>query len=141
MADGRAEARACSHQPRKSLANAGKVFMVRLFYAIIGQAMKVVKNGVGKNREDRGRRPKRVTSRCALFLFIGISSLAREHQVASVEEFQRAVGSAQPGEAIVFKNGTWRDVKLNFRARGEAEKPLTLRAETPGRVIFQGSSE
>lgn len=73
---------------------------------------------------------------CVVFLLLGVSSVAREHKVSSAEEFHHALATVQPGETIIFKDGTWRDVKLNFRATG-----VTLRAETPGRVILQGSSE
>jgi poly(beta-D-mannuronate) lyase len=71
---------------------------------------------------------------CALLLLL--ASLSREQKVSSAGEFERALAVAKPGDVIIFRNGAWRDVKLNFRARD-----VTLRAETPGRVILQGSSE
>jgi poly(beta-D-mannuronate) lyase len=71
---------------------------------------------------------------CALLLLL--CALGREQKIASVQEFQSAVTSAKPGDVIVLRNGTWQDAKLNFRAAG-----VTLRAEIPGQVIFQGSSE
>lgn len=74
--------------------------------------------------------------RSAVLLLLGISSLAREHKVSSGDEFHAALPTAQSGDTLVFRNGTWRDVKLHFIGKG-----LTFRAETPGRVILQGSSE
>src|SRR5690348_2158573 len=52
----------------------------------------------------------------------------------------RAIARARPGDAIVMANGNWRDLDLVFAARGEAGRPITLRAETPGKVVLTGSS-
>jgi poly(beta-D-mannuronate) lyase len=74
--------------------------------------------------------------RIALLLIFCACSARAQNKVSSAEQFQKALAVAKAGDTIVFKNGTWRDVKLNFKSTG-----VTLRAETPGRVIFQGSSE
>lgn len=50
--------------------------------------------------------------------------------------FDAAAAKAKPGDIIVFKNGNWRDMKLHFGGTG-----VTFRAESPGHVVFQGSSE
>ena len=41
---------------------------------------------------------------------------------------------------LCFADGTWRDAVLGFSARGDLDRPITLRAETPGQVILTGSS-
>lgn len=66
---------------------------------------------------------------------------ARDISVSSPEDLSAAVAAAQPGDALVLARGTWRDAKLSFNARGLPEKPVTLRAETPGETIFTGASE
>ena len=77
----------------------------------------------------------------ASFALLAGSATAKDHAVSSQPEFDEALAFVRPGDAIVFPNGNWRGVKLNFRAQGEPKKPVTLRAETPGSVVFTGSSE
>ena len=57
---------------------------------------------------------------------------------ATPDEANAALAAAKPGDVIVLKNGDWTDPRLVFRAQGTAEQPVTLRAETPGRVAFVG---
>ena len=61
--------------------------------------------------------------------------------VSTAEEFQKALGAVRPGAEILFKAGRWRDVRLNFRTDGDPGRPIVLRAESPGKTIFEGSSE
>jgi poly(beta-D-mannuronate) lyase len=67
-------------------------------------------------------------------------SLAAEYHVASAEAIGRLAGSLQPGDVIVMADGTWKDQAIVFGGRGTAERPITLRAETPGKVILTGRS-
>ncbi|GAB5413754.1 MAG: hypothetical protein Cons2KO_13570 [Congregibacter sp.] len=65
---------------------------------------------------------------------------ARESLVNTQGEFQDAVSRAQPGDVIILANGIWRDFEIVFAGTGEPERPITLRAETPGEVILSGES-
>jgi len=58
----------------------------------------------------------------------------------NVSELNAAIGSAQPGDRIVMANGTWEGADLLFDAQGDAGRPITLAAETPGKVILTGTS-
>lgn len=60
--------------------------------------------------------------------------------VTTPEELQAAIQAAQPGDTIVMADGTWRDVAIVFEANGAPGDTITLRAETPGRVVLTGSS-
>ena len=60
--------------------------------------------------------------------------------VSTSQEFDAAVSEASAGDTILLKNGIWEDVLLEFYAVGEAEKPIVLKAQTPGEVILSGSS-
>ncbi|RMA64811.1 poly(beta-D-mannuronate) lyase [Ulvibacter antarcticus] len=60
--------------------------------------------------------------------------------VETIIEFNEAVANAKPGDAIILKNGIWEDSELLFAAEGTDEKPITLRAETPGKVFIEGVS-
>ncbi|MEP5933610.1 MAG: chondroitinase-B domain-containing protein [Winogradskyella arenosi] len=47
---------------------------------------------------------------------------------------------AQPGDALILKNGVYKDIQIKFTAQGEEGKPITLKAETPGEVFIEGAS-
>lgn len=49
-------------------------------------------------------------------------------------------GSWTAGDTIVLKNGTWTNQTISLRAFGASGNPVVLEAETPGEVIFNGSS-
>lgn len=49
-------------------------------------------------------------------------------------------GSWTAGDTIVLKNGEWTNQTISLRAFGTASQPIVLLAETPGDVIFNGSS-
>jgi poly(beta-D-mannuronate) lyase len=65
---------------------------------------------------------------------------AAETRAASARELVQAIKTARPGDTIVMANGAWRDTTIDFAARGEAGRPITLRAETPGKVVLGGRS-
>ena len=51
-----------------------------------------------------------------------------------------AVRQAAPGDAIVLADGEWRDFEIVFTGNGLPDKPITLRAETKGKVRITGRS-
>ena len=61
-------------------------------------------------------------------------------RVSDQKTFDTAVKQARPGDTLVMTGGVWKDVSLRFRGTGEADAPITLRAETPGEVILSGTS-
>ena len=63
-----------------------------------------------------------------------------EHRVSSAADVTRRAETAQPGDVLVMRNGVWQDQAITFAARGTAERPITLRAESPGKVILAGRS-
>ena len=60
--------------------------------------------------------------------------------VGSVEQFNAACKAAKPGDVLIWKDGEYKDVSLKFYAMGTAGAPVTLRAQTPGKVVFTGLS-
>lgn len=54
-----------------------------------------------------------------------------------VEALLRA---AKPGATIVVNDGVYRDIVWNLSAEGRAEAPVTVRAQSPGGVVFTGRS-
>ncbi len=60
--------------------------------------------------------------------------------VRNPAQYEQALSAVAPGDTIVLANGVWRDARLEFRGKGRAGKPITLTAQTPGRVVFSGQS-
>jgi poly(beta-D-mannuronate) lyase len=73
-------------------------------------------------------------------LFFSSLVAGEEFHVASEKSFSEAAKKAVGGDVIVLKSGTWRDSRLKIRASGDLGAPITIKAETPGKVIFKGDS-
>jgi poly(beta-D-mannuronate) lyase len=78
-------------------------------------------------------------SLCLLFAVLTPVS-AEEIVVADAAAFAAAAKSIKAGDTLVLKDGTWVDAELNLQAEGTAERPITLRAQTGGKVVFTGKS-
>jgi poly(beta-D-mannuronate) lyase len=81
---------------------------------------------------------------CRLFLpaLLGVSSpaFAAQHHVSSAADVSRLSTELRPGDELLLSNGVWQDQPIHFQAQGSPERPITLRAETPGRVELRGRS-
>ncbi|WP_370235029.1 chondroitinase-B domain-containing protein [Henriciella sp.] len=60
--------------------------------------------------------------------------------ISSPKAFSEAVKAAAPGTDIVLADGVWLDFDAVVDAEGTAEKPITVRAQTPGKVVLSGQS-
>ncbi|MBU2927981.1 chondroitinase-B domain-containing protein [Winogradskyella psychrotolerans] len=60
--------------------------------------------------------------------------------ISNATALEDAIKNAQPGDDIVLKNGTYKDLQIKFVGEGTEENPITLRAETPGEVFIEGIS-
>ena len=75
------------------------------------------------------------------FNVLPISVMAAEQiLVKNQNEFQKAVSGLKPGDTVVLANGVWNNFEINFSGKGTAEQPITLTAETKGKVIISGQS-
>lgn len=61
-------------------------------------------------------------------------------EVASAAEVAAAAQAAAPGDEIVMRDGLWTDADILFDCHGTARHQVTLRAQTPGKVILSGQS-
>ncbi|MGJ8697412.1 MAG: polysaccharide lyase 6 family protein [Verrucomicrobiaceae bacterium] len=75
-------------------------------------------------------------------LATALSSPAAEHWVDSDDDIRSLVtaGTVQPGDTVIWRNGVYDGMEINFNFMGTESARITLRAETPGRVILKGSS-
>jgi len=77
---------------------------------------------------------------CIIACIFSSSLLARELPAADAGQLKQAIAAALPGDTIVMMNGNWRDAKVELRGKGTPEQPITLRAQTPGKVVLCGQS-
>jgi len=66
---------------------------------------------------------------------------AAERPVANSDELRAALAAAKPGDFIVMRDGDWKDVFIDVTSGGSEDKPLTFRAQTPGKVTLSGRSK
>ncbi|WP_252735738.1 polysaccharide lyase 6 family protein [Aestuariibacter sp. A3R04] len=72
--------------------------------------------------------------------FMSFSVMAETYLVKTPAEYNDAVVQLQPGDTLVLKNGVWNDFEILFTGSGNQQNPITLTAETKGRVILSGES-
>lgn len=77
---------------------------------------------------------------CALIILLAGPAMAKDILVSTQQQYKEAVDAAQSGDAIVLADGEWRDFEILFTGEGTAEEPITLRAETNGKVFITGQS-
>src|SRR5690242_17413182 len=71
-----------------------------------------------------------------LFLFFTCKNYAQ----ITVADLPKAVKEARPGDTILVKNGTYQNVELALTGKGTAAKPIVVKAQTAGQVLFTGTS-
>ena len=78
---------------------------------------------------------------CISFLLAcGNKKIASIINVSNIEELTKAIDSCKAGDEIVLANGVWKDVQIKFRGKGTKDNPITLKAETEGKVTIEGQS-
>ncbi|MEI6894585.1 MAG: chondroitinase-B domain-containing protein [Colwellia sp.] len=60
--------------------------------------------------------------------------------VSNDSQLKEAIENATAGDSIVLKNGTYKDIEIEFYGEGTKEQPITLKAETAGKVFIEGLS-
>ena len=76
-----------------------------------------------------------------IFAFVASFSLvAKNYKVSNVKELNAGIKSAVAGDSIIMANGVWKDVQIVFKGNGKKGKYISLKAETPGKVLIQGES-
>ena len=67
-------------------------------------------------------------------------ALARDILVADQTQFKAAVKAAKAGDSILLADGEWRDFQAVLSGEGRTDKPITLTAQTKGKVVLTGQS-
>ena len=86
------------------------------------------------------KKPKIMKNPFIVLLFFFSCSIASAQLVSNVTELNKAVKTALPGAVITMSNGEWKNIEILFETNGTAAKPITLKAQTKGKVIISGES-
>ncbi|GAC15340.1 polysaccharide lyase 6 family protein [Aliiglaciecola lipolytica] len=60
--------------------------------------------------------------------------------ITSQDQFLTQSASLKAGDTLVLADGQWKDFEILFKGQGTADKPITLKAQTKGKVILTGLS-
>src|SRR2546423_5518503 len=64
---------------------------------------------------------------------------AADKLVGTQAELVSALGTAQPGDNVILKNGVWPGLNIGTRTiNGTSAAPISIRAQTPGQVAISG---
>jgi poly(beta-D-mannuronate) lyase len=74
-------------------------------------------------------------------IIIAASSYAATIPVTNEAELIKANKEAKPGDIIVMQNGEWKDIIISLNCKGTALNPITVKAQTLGKVIITGKSK
>lgn len=72
--------------------------------------------------------------------FHGHAASADEILVEDQNAYKEALKDLEPGDTIKLADGIWTDFEILFTGSGTAGKPITLTAQTKGKVILSGQS-
>ncbi|MDI3320993.1 chondroitinase-B domain-containing protein [Pinibacter soli] len=75
---------------------------------------------------------------CLLLIFFATNTFAITVTVHTAAELEAAVDKAKPGDVVLIANGKYADWNCMLTGRGEAGKPVIVRAESSGKVSFGG---
>lgn len=72
---------------------------------------------------------------------VHVSTLnARERLVTQRDDLAEVFNDPRPGDVFVLADGAWEDAEVRLVGKGTDAEPITLRAQTPGKVVFTGES-
>src|SRR5882757_798665 len=69
-----------------------------------------------------------------------IGARAADVSVIPGDDIAVKAALAKPGDTLVMQDGVWQDADILFSANGTLANPITLRAQTLGRVFLSGLS-
>ena len=84
--------------------------------------------------------PWRAAAMAGLALLGAHLALAGFPVADSAEALTALVAKAQPGDTVALKDGVYFDARLEIKATGTPDKPVTIRPETPGGVTLKGNT-
>jgi len=78
----------------------------------------------------------------AILLLVCSVSLGEEHRVTPATDLKQLCKKVVAGDSIVLQDGTWQDQELEFASlQGDEKSPISIVAQTPGKVVLAGKTE
>ena len=74
-------------------------------------------------------------------LLISCTSDVNTTLVHNNDELKNAISNAKAGDEIIMANGVYKDINIRFTGNGTDNNPITIKAETPGKVFIEGKSD
>lgn len=74
-----------------------------------------------------------------LVLLLMQPASGKEHLIRTAEEFAGVSANLAAGDTVTIASGTYTDRALTIAASGTQEKPIVVRAETTGKIVFSGT--
>tara|TARA_R110002167_G_scaffold19055_1_gene70617 strand:- start:10939 stop:13215 length:2277 start_codon:yes stop_codon:yes gene_type:complete len=75
-----------------------------------------------------------------LALLLSGQVTAKDWVVDTPTTYEMALKRVKAGDSIVLANGTWNNFEILFKGEGSKQKPITLKAQTKGKVFLTGQS-
>ena len=69
---------------------------------------------------------------CTLF---SVQAIAEDWLVDSPKAYTKVAPNLQPGDNVILADGTWNNFEILFKGEGTKQKPITLKAQTKGKVF------
>ncbi len=66
--------------------------------------------------------------------------MAGDYLVRTPAEYEGVLPKAQAGDVVRLADGEWKDFSIVFEAHGREGRPVTLAAQTAGKVVLTGAS-
>ena len=77
----------------------------------------------------------------SFFLSLSLLSYGNFITVKNIQELNKAIRNVKPGDTVILQNGDWKNVTINLDCIGSKEKPVIIKAQTPGKVLITGNSK
>jgi poly(beta-D-mannuronate) lyase len=74
----------------------------------------------------------------SLFFFLSLAGFVQAQ--LPLPDAAAALRKAKPGDTLIIADGVYKDLELNFIAKGDTAKPIVIKAQTPGKVVVSGLS-
>lgn len=69
-----------------------------------------------------------------------LETTAKEYLIESKEAYLNIASNLVAGDTVTLKNGVWKDFEILLKGEGTKSAPITLTAQTKGKVLLTGQS-
>lgn len=97
-------------------------------------------NKLSKNKIINAMKPLSIFTFLVAGSLVSTLVLAKDWNVDTQKEYRQALKKVEAGDTIILTDGVWNNFEILFAATGTKDEPITLTAETKGKVILSGQS-